>query len=124
MEIFGPDRAKALPAKHPEYFEGRVLMQSLVGEESSQELEVLAVFFEDGARTTPHTHATDQLLHVVSGRCIVADESGRREIGPGEFVLFPAHRWHWHGAAPNRSMCHVSIRRPGPTDWTVERRDW
>ena len=44
--------------------------------------QIVAVFFEDGARSTPHTHATDQVLYVVSGICVVADESdsefGRR----------------------------------------------
>jgi quercetin dioxygenase-like cupin family protein len=124
MEILRPDRSQAQPAAHPEYFEGRVLMHSLVAADRSRELEIIAVFFEGGARTTPHTHATDQLLYVVAGTCVVADDSGRRQVGPGDYVLLPAHQWHWHGAAPGQSMCHVSIRQPGPTDWTVERRDW
>jgi quercetin dioxygenase-like cupin family protein len=123
MDIFRPDRAKANPTDTPQYFEGQVLMQEFANA-SSDELDVRAVFFDDGARTVPHTHSTDQLLHVVSGLCIVGDDSGRLEVGPGEFILLPANGWHWHGAAPGQSMCHVSIRRPGPTDWTVERRDW
>ncbi|HVT58107.1 MAG TPA: cupin domain-containing protein [Thermoanaerobaculia bacterium] len=126
MLVLAPDRARARPAQHPEYFEGRVLMQPLVGGEGAAavEVEVVAVFFEDGARTIPHTHATDQLLYVVSGSCVVADESGRRELGPGGMVLLPANEWHWHGAAAGGSMCHLSIRKPGPTDWDVPRRDW
>jgi quercetin dioxygenase-like cupin family protein len=124
MTTVKPDRSQARPAAHPEWFEGQVLMQTLVGADRSQELDIVAVFFADGARTIPHTHATDQVLHVVSGECVVADDSGRRRCGPGDFVLLPAHQWHWHGAAPGQSMCHVSIRQPGPTDWTVERRDW
>jgi quercetin dioxygenase-like cupin family protein len=119
-----PDLAKASPPPHPEYFEGRVRMQRLVAEDHSAELELIAVFFEGGARTIPHTHATDQILWVVSGRCVVADESGRREVGAGECVLLPANGWHWHGAAPGASTCHLSIRKPGPTDWDVPRRNW
>lgn len=118
------DRALARPAAHPEYFAGRVLMQPLVGGEESSELELVAVFFEQGARTIPHSHATDQVLYVVEGRCVVGEESGRRELGAGDCVLLPANRWHWHGAAPRHSMCHISIRQPGPTDWTLPRRDW
>ena len=124
MDALRPDRSLARPAAHPEYFEGPVFMQSLVDAERSRDLEILAVFFEDGARTTPHTHATDQVLYVVSGICIVADDSGRRQALPGDYILLPAGGWHWHGAAPGQSMCHVSIRRPGATDWAVERRDW
>jgi quercetin dioxygenase-like cupin family protein len=124
MEPLRPDRSQARPAAHPEYFAGPVFMQSLVGPDRSSELEIIAVFFEDGARTIPHTHATDQVLYVVSGTCVVADDAGRRQVGAGEYVVLPANRWHWHGAAPGQSMCHVSIRQPGPTDWEVERRDW
>ncbi len=124
MDITKPDRSKAQPTANPEYFEGRVLMQPLVSAKESAELELLAVFFDNGARAIPHVHSTDQVLWVVEGRCIVAETSGRREVGPGECVLLPANQWHWHGAVRGHSACHVSIRKPGPTDWNVERRDW
>lgn len=99
-------------------------MQPLIGSGDSEELELVAVFFDDGARTTPHSHATDQVLWVVEGTCLVADEAGRREVGPGECVLLPANQWHWHGAARGGPACHVSIRKPGPTNWDLPRRDW
>ena len=118
------DRARTRPPGNPEYFEGTVRQQDLVGADTSQEVTLLAVFFEDGARTRPHVHATDQVLAVVEGRCVVADEGGRRELGPGEFALIRAGQWHWHGAAPGASACHISIRKPGDTDWGVPRRDW
>jgi quercetin dioxygenase-like cupin family protein len=121
MNVTRPDRTKTNPAPNPEYFEGKVSMQPLL---ASSELELLAVFFEEGARTIPHTHATDQVLWVVEGRCVVADETGRREVATGESVLLPANQWHWHGAVPGQRACHVSIRKPGPTDWSVRRRDW
>jgi quercetin dioxygenase-like cupin family protein len=124
MDVVKPDRAQAHPPPQPEYFEGRVWMQPLLPPTRSTEVELLAVFFDDGARTIPHTHATDQVLWVVEGRCVVADSAGRRELGPGECVRVPAGEWHWHGAVRGRSACHVSIRSPGPTDWTVGRRDW
>jgi quercetin dioxygenase-like cupin family protein len=124
MDIFKPERSKAHPTPYPDWFEGRVLWQHLVSADQSAELELLAVFFEDGARTIPHVHTTDQVLWVVEGTCIVADASGRREVTAGECVLLPAHEWHWHGAVRGRSACHVSIRKPGPTDWNVEQRDW
>lgn len=124
MDVLRPDRSQAQPPAHPEYFEGRVFMHRLVGADRSRQLEITAVFFEDGARTTPHTHSTDQVLYVVAGTCVVADEEGRRQAGAGEYVVLPANGWHWHGAALGQSACHVSFRQPGPSDWTVERRDW
>jgi quercetin dioxygenase-like cupin family protein len=123
MELLRPDRSLAQPTDTPEYFEGQVLMQAMSAGPPG-ELDVRAVFFDNGARTIPHTHSTDQLLYVVSGTCVVGEESGRREVAAGDYALLPAHQWHWHGAAPGQSMCHVSIRKPGPSDWTVERRNW
>lgn len=124
MHLNHPDRSKAVLPANPEYFEGLVRMQQLVSGDQSPELELIAVFFENGARTIPHTHATDQVLWVVEGTCVVVDDSGRREVRAGECALLPANHWHWHGAAPGHSACHVSIRKPGPTDWNVPRRDW
>lgn len=99
-------------------------MHHLVTRDESQELEVIAVFFENGARTKPHAHSTDQVLACVEGTCIVADESERRELKPGDHAFTSAGNWHWHGAAPGESACHISIRKPGPTDWNVPRHDW
>jgi quercetin dioxygenase-like cupin family protein len=45
-------------------------------------------------------------------------------VGAGETIMVPAGEWHWHGAAPGEDMCHLSIRVPGPTDWTVPNYDW
>jgi quercetin dioxygenase-like cupin family protein len=99
-------------------------MHHLVSRDDSQDLEIIAVFFDNGARTRPHIHSTDQVLAVVEGRCVVADQDERRELEPGEYSFTPAGKWHWHGAAMGHSACHISIRRPGPTDWNVPRHDW
>ena len=124
MHAIKLDRSQARPTPSPEYFEGAVRMHHLVTKDDSQELELIAVFFENGARTIPHTHSTDQVLLVVEGTCVVADESGRRTLESCGCALLAANRWHWHGAAPGQSACHISIRKPGPSDWTVPKRDW
>ncbi len=41
-----------------------------------------------------------------------------------DVVVVPAGVWHWHGARLGHFACHLSIRVPGPTDWSVPRRDW
>lgn len=123
MKLSKPDRSKARPS-NPEHFEGTVHMHHLVTREESQELEIIAVFFDNGARTRPHIHSTDQVLAVIEGTCVVADQTERRELQPGEHAHTPAGHWHWHGAAPGQDACHISIRKPGPTDWNVPEHDW
>ena len=38
--------------------------------------------------------------------------------GPGE--------WHWHGAAPDSPMTHVTVQMAGADsiDWDVDEADW
>jgi quercetin dioxygenase-like cupin family protein len=124
MNLTKPDRSQAQPTPSPEYFDGAVHMQHLVSKEESQEVELIAVFFQNGARTIPHVHTTDQVLIVVEGTCVVGDRAGRRELTTGEVAFLPGNQWHWHGAKPGVSACHISIRKPGPTDWSVPKYDW
>ena len=125
MDVTRIHPAQARPAAQPDYFEGRVRMQPLYQpDRDGEESELTAVFFEAGARTTPHTHASTQVLQVVSGRCVVVIENDRRVADAGDFVIVPRGIWHWHGATRDGPMCHISIKLPGRTDWTVPRRDW
>jgi quercetin dioxygenase-like cupin family protein len=115
------DRSKAVSAQAP-IFVGEVSRQDLKG---SDDLEISAVFFDNGARTRPHTHDTDQVLTVVEGLCVVADATERKHLGPGEIALVTKGEWHWHGAAKGHSGCHITIRKgPSPTSLDVEERDW
>jgi len=119
------DRARARPVARPERFPGgEVLTQTLSDPADATGVEILAVFFPAGARTRPHTHPTDQILQVVEGEGLVATESERRLIHPGDFVIVPVGVWHWHGATDRSGMCHLSIKPPGDTDWTAPWRDW
>ena len=95
MNVTRVDETLARPAARPEYFEGRVRMQELYQPTvDGVESEMLAVFFDAGARTTPHTHESTQILHVVSGRCVFVDDHERRIAGPGEIVVVPPGVWH------------------------------
>jgi quercetin dioxygenase-like cupin family protein len=106
-------------------FEGEVTLLRLVASGDSDEVELLAVWFSEGARTRPHVHDKDQVLLIVEGRGIVADDQERRVVTPGEVITVPAHTWHWHGATPHSSMMHISIRKQGcTTNWDVAQRDW
>ena len=45
------------------------------------------------------------------------------QIGPGDIVQTPADEWHWHGAAPDHFMTHLSITEAVPGDQRPE-ADW
>lgn len=124
MQILKIDRAVAQDASSTGNFGGQVWMQRLIGEQQSREIEMLVVSFEAGGRTRPHIHPVDQILHIMDGRGIVASGSERHVVTAGDVVVVPAGEWHWHGAAPDSAMMHISIKRYGETDWTVEERDW
>lgn len=106
------------------YFQGHVRTRMLVGKEQSSELELLAVYFDAGARTKPHTHEKDQVLHFISGKGIVATDTEKRIFTAGDVVTVPGGTWHWHGATPQEAMCHISIREAGGTNWQVDPKNW
>jgi quercetin dioxygenase-like cupin family protein len=117
MKHLVPNRVEAKPPANPANFEGHVVMQTLVPMTEANDLEVLAVFFDDGARTIPHVHPVDQLLVVVDGRCVVATQTERIEMGKGESTTVPKGEWHWQGAVKHTHACHLSIKKTGLTDW-------
>lgn len=125
MEIVRPQRSQAPPADAPaNSFSGTVHMQRWRQATDAASADLVAVFFDRGARTRPHIHTSDQVLFVVDGEGIVATERERRIIRPGDIVIVPAGEWHWHGATATSAMCHVSARPAGPTEWSVAPRDW
>ncbi len=124
MVLLKPDKTQAAPPERAQDFEGTVLMHPLRRTEQPGAVEVVAVFFENGARTHPHVHSTDQVLVFVEGEGVVATEGERRVVQAGEVVWIPAGLWHWHGANKGRSCCHLSVKPPGPTDWNPPVRDW
>lgn len=123
MQIVKIDRRQAQPPDHP-HFSGTVHMQHLVRPEQPGKAELIAVFFEAGARTIPHIHGTDQVLHVLEGEGVIATEREKRFVKPGDIAVIPAGTWHWHGATRAASMCHLSMKAVGPTDWKVPVRNW
>lgn len=84
----------------------------------------MAVHFQAGARTVPHTHTNGQHLVITGGTGVVADEQGVHIVRSGEVVTNPPGAWHWHGALPGSAMSHVTVETPGGIDLEVERRNW
>ena len=76
-----------------------------------------SVTFEPGARSNWHVHPVGQVLIVTAGLGLT-QEWGKpvQIIRPGDVVICPVGVKHWHGAAPNSSMTHISIceeKEPG-----------
>lgn len=126
MKTIEAARDKAEPHPRPEWFSGPVFVQTLNEGATALEMEILAVFFDPGARTIPHTHATDQLLYFLDGEGVVATRAERRIYRAGEMAVVHADDWHWHGATLSSSTCHLSIRPGGPSVWApdVPMYDW
>jgi quercetin dioxygenase-like cupin family protein len=73
-------------------------------------VRVAAVRFAPGARTAWHCHALGQTLYVTDGRGRIQSRDGEViDLSAGDVVVAPANEWHWHGAAPDRFMSHLSI---------------
>ena len=126
MQTLRVDRGSAVPHPHPEWFSGPVRIQELRAGTDAPDLEIFAVFFDAGARTMPHTHSTEQLLHFLEGEGVLGVEGSRALYAPGGIAVIPANTWHWHGATPDAPMLHLSIRPGGPSTWApdVPMGDW
>ena len=73
--------------------------------------------FTPGARTAWHTHDGGQTLYVTEGEGRVQSRGEpAATIRPGDVVHTPSGEWHWHGAAPDHFMTHVSLTE-GPATW-------
>lgn len=114
------------PAEWPEHFEGRARIQQFPNPFPADGAAVFAVHFDAGGRSRPHTHHHGQVLLVTSGRGVVGDRNGRRTVEAGDVVVAGPGEWHWHGAAPDSPMTHVTVQMAGPDsiDWDVDEGDW
>ena len=78
----------------------------------------IGVMFEPGARTFWHSHPDGQVLYVASGSGRVVNGDGQVvAIAAGDVIYTPAGERHWHGAAPNSYLMHISITTGGATVW-------
>ncbi len=101
-----------------EHFTGEVRFGPLHAPHKPADLNVLAVGFAAGARSDWHSHPAGQVLYIVSGTARVQAEGEPTVVaGPGDAVHAAAGVVHWHGAAPNGPMVHLSITHGGATEW-------
>jgi len=105
-------------------FTGDVWLDGIARGEEPSRVRVNAVRFTPSARTAWHSHAVGQTLYVTEGRGLFQARGGAvTEIRAGDVIDTPADEWHWHGAAPDHFMTHLSITEGVPGDQRAE-LDW
>ena len=97
-----------------DFFTGDVWLDSIIQGEAPSRVRVGAVHFTPGARSAWHSHALGQTLFVTEGEGRVqARGSAIVTIRAGDVVKAPPDEEHWHGAAPDHFMTHISITEAG-----------
>lgn len=89
---------------------GTVSIKTLIDKHvGAEETNVVIVTFPPGARTRMHTHNHEQILYILNGKGIVANELEEHIATPGKVFLIPAGERHWHGATQESSFSHLYI---------------
>jgi len=93
-----------------DWFTGDVYIDIVATPVGPANLLSTSVHFVPGARTAWHTHPLGQNVYVTEGVGLCQRRGGPVEvIRPGDRVFFEPGEDHWHGAAPDRFMTHLSI---------------
>jgi quercetin dioxygenase-like cupin family protein len=93
-----------------ELFTGDVYIDPIANGQDPSRIQVNAVRFNPGARTAWHSHGLGQTLYVTEGVGRIRSRGDEmHEIRAGDIVYTPSDEEHWHGAAPDRFMTHVSM---------------
>jgi quercetin dioxygenase-like cupin family protein len=98
-----------------EMFTGDVYLDPIARGQEPSRIQVNAVHFTPGARTAWHSHGSGQTLYVIEGVGLVQTRGEERcDIRAGDLVHTPADEEHWHGAAPDHFMTHLSMTERVP----------
>src|SRR5512135_1174530 len=105
-------------ARGPEnWFTGEVWIDPIASGHGPAPPSLGVVHFAPGARTAWHAHSVGQTLYVSEGEGRVQSRGERiLAIRPGDVVDVSADEWHWHGAAADHFMTHLSLTE-GDTEW-------
>ncbi len=87
--------------------------QTIIQPGDSENYNCSVVNFSQGCTTGWHVHDCDQILVVVSGSGMVANEQEEIEINVGDVVQIKAGERHWHGAKADTTMGHITITLVG-----------
>ncbi len=104
-----------------EHFTGKVSIFPLSAPPEPARVVMAVVRFEPGAHTNWHSHPLGQTLVVMSGEGRVQRwGESVEQIHPGDVIWTGPGEKHWHGAAPEAGVTHMSVQESldGKTaDW-------
>ena len=107
MEVMPKQPSAKGPA---EWFTGDVWIDAIARGEEPSRIGVNAVRFTPSARTAWHSHALGQTLYVTEGAGRLQSRgSDIVDIRCGDVIYTPPDEVHWHGAAPEHFMTHLSM---------------
>lgn len=103
-----------------QYFTGQTYLTMLNGRDDVFNAPIGNVTFEPGARTNWHKHSGGQILLVLNGEGRY-QEKGKdiRVLRKGDVVRIVPNIEHWHGAAPDSWMTHISLETNVPDNVTT-----
>lgn len=91
------------------------MIDAITGGQGTSPVQISAVHFTPGVRSAWHCHTLGQTLYIAEGTGRVQSRGGELvHITAGDIVRTPGGEWHWHGAAPERSMTNISITQESP----------
>jgi quercetin dioxygenase-like cupin family protein len=100
-----------------DWFTGEVWIDAIARGKAPSRLAVSAVHFSPGARTAWHSHSLGQTLYVTEGQGLIQSrDDDVVSIRSGDTIHTPADEWHWHGAAPDHFMTHLTMTE-GDASW-------
>lgn len=109
MKVIRVDDVPKTPVDSPLFTGKQVSRQPLVTEAMGKYFNLAVVSFGKGVRNKFHTHSSDQVLIVTSGKGIVATEREERAVAVGDVVHIPAGEKHWHGATKGSAFAHLAL---------------
>lgn len=114
-------QGEPLPEDLAQNFTGTAFLHMLVTGGTAWNCPIGNVTFEAGCRNHWHRHPGGQILLVTSGRGWYQQEGAPAiELCPGSVVTIPQNAKHWHGAAKDSPLTHLSIEtnvHMGPAQW-------
>lgn len=102
------------------FFTGQTYLTMLSGKDDVFNAPIGNVTFEPQARTNWHKHSGGQILLVLSGEGRYQERGKSAQIiRKGDVVRIAPNVEHWHGAAPDSWMTHISVETNVPNNQTT-----
>ena len=118
MKVSKISRIPKESAASPLFTSDQVFRQPLAPD--SKDFNTSVISFGHGVRNKFHTHESDQLLIVTSGKGVIVTETERVELELGDVVFAPGGEKHWHGADGDNKFAHITVTRKGSKTTQVE----